>query len=103
MPQIVGTYAHVAVADDDYFVRGIADQTRQLRNLIVGRRAPRTVKDADAAVWKVGIEPSQNRLNDFVFGIDAENNFVLGIIQTAEAGEVFVSVRVESPKRFQDA
>ena len=41
VPQIIRPHAHVAVADDDYFVRGLVHQARELGDFVVGRpRAP---------------------------------------------------------------
>ncbi len=39
---------------------------------------------------KIGGEFRQDRQHRFVVRIDAENDFVLGIIQPAETGQVFV-------------
>ena len=52
---------------------------------------------------KVKGESGQYRLDRLIVGIDAENYFELGIIQAAETGQVFVSVRIQPPNRFQDA
>ena len=50
VPEIIGTHAHVAIADDDDFVRGVAHQTREFGDFVVGGDASRTVQDADAAL-----------------------------------------------------
>ncbi len=55
-PQIVGTHAHVAIADDDYFVRGVVHQAGKFGDFVVGGDASGTVQDANAALREVASE-----------------------------------------------
>ncbi len=103
VPQIIRTHAHVAVADDQHFVRGFADKTGELGDFIVGRHAAGTHQGTDRAVWKVGFQLRNHRLNRRVVRIDAEDDLEFRIIEAAETGEVFVGARIESAKRFENA
>ena len=48
--EIIGTHAHVAIADDHHFVRGVAHQTREFGDFVVGGDASRTIQNTDAAL-----------------------------------------------------
>ena len=52
---------------------------------------------------KSAVSFARHRQHRFVVRIDAENDFVLGIIQPAEAGQIFAGVRIEPANRLQDA
>ena len=55
------------------------------------------------ALRKIALQLLDDRQHRFVVRIDAEDNFVLRIIQAAETGEIFVRVRIEAAERLQDA
>ena len=53
LAKIIGAHAHVAIADDNYFVRGIVHQARQFGDFVIGGDTSRTVQDAHAALGEI--------------------------------------------------
>ncbi len=52
---------------------------------------------------KSAVSFASDRQHRFVLRVHAENDFVLGIIQTAETGQIFTGVRIEPANRLQNA
>ncbi len=103
VPEKIGWNAHVAVADDDHFVLRLADHAGELGDFVIGGVAAGAEEDADASLGKIADEPLDDRERRIVVFIDAEEDFEVGIVLAAEAGEVFVRVGIETADGFQIA
>ena len=101
--QIAGLDANIAVADHQVLVRGFFGQAGELGALVVGGLAPGADDGADVDSGEISgnaLDDGQRRIGSIT---DTEKNFVLRIVEAAEAGEVFVSLGVEAAYRFEDA
>ena len=101
--EVVGGDADVTIADDDDFVFGFANEAAEFGDFVIGSVAAGAVKDADGAMGEFANEFFKNG-DDGIFGVgDAEEDFVFGVIEAAEAGEVCVGVGIEAADGFEDA
>src|SRR5580658_2732475 len=98
--QIVGLYSDVTVADYNHFVLSFADKAGQLHDFVVGSSSAGTEQHSNAALRKIARQLLQDGNNRVVFLTDAEKQLVIRIVLPAEAGEVFIRVRIQPTDRF---
>src|SRR5262249_49096038 len=76
---------------------------RELCNLVIRSIASSSIQHANAALRKITDKLFQDRNCGVILAADAEQQFVVGIVLAAKAGEVLVCVRIDPAKRFQIA
>lgn len=101
--EIAGRNANVGVIDDEDVVFGFIDETNELGDFVVDGVATRAVENADLALRKVGDEFLNDGDSGVVVAADAKEEFIFGIVLAAEAGEIFVRIRVEAADWLQVA
>ena len=101
--EIVGLNANIAVADDQDFVLRFVDKAREFGHFVVGGDAAGAVEHANLALGKVVDELLDDRQYGIVGIAHAKEDFVVGIILAAEAGEIFVGVGIEAANRLEIA
>jgi hypothetical protein len=93
--KIIGTNAHIAIGDDQEFVLRFADQAHEAADFVVHGTAAGTVEDTNLTFRKIAAQAFDDGQRGVVV-IDAENDFVVGIILAAEAGVIFVGFGIEA-------
>ena len=101
--QVVWLDANVAVVDHQDFVACFAHQADELGNFVVDGVAARAIEDANLALREIAHQLLKNGDRSVVFVADAKNQFVVGIVLAAVAGEIFVGFGVEAANRLQIA
>ena len=94
---------HVAIIDDHIFVAGLFHHARQFGHFIVGGHPARAVEKHDSALRELLLQALDQWSNRVVVSADAEDNFVFGIILTAETGEILIGARIDAADRLEDA
>jgi len=70
------------------------------RDLVVDGGAARAKKEADFAIGKIANDSFEDGQSEIVL-INAEKNFVFGIVLTAEAGVILVGILIEPLDGFE--
>src|SRR5260370_882615 len=76
---------------------------RGLGRAVVDGVAARPIEDANLALREIAHQLLKNGDRSVVFVADAKNQFVVGIVLAAVAGEIFVGFGVEAANRLQIA
>src|SRR5260370_26148722 len=84
-------------------VAGFAQQGEELGKFFVDGVAARAIEEANLALREIAHQLLKNGDRSVVFVADAKNQFVVGIVLAAVAGEIFVGFGVEAANRLQIA
>ena len=86
-------------------MRRFIHQSSQFRALVVGRHAAGSVQNPDRTLlWKeIPLQLIEHLRHRGIVCVDAENQFIIGIVLAAEAGQIFIRIRVQALDRFQIA
>src|SRR5262249_35056116 len=91
----------VTVGDHQHVVLGFVHETYEPCNLVVDGIPAGTKEQSDAALREITYQLLQYGQRGIVL-VDAENDLVsVRIVLAAEAGVVFVRIRIEAPDRLQ--
>ena len=95
--EVIGLDADIAVVDHQNFMLGFAGEAGKFGYFVVDTVSAGTIDDANVALRKI-LDELLNDGNGGVTGLaDAEEQFELGIILTAEARKVQVRIGVKAP------
>src|SRR5262249_9229964 len=95
--------ADVAVSQHQDFVGGFASQMNQLVDFLIGTQLGRANEDADFVLGKLGDEALDQAKSFVMLIVQSKEDFVIGVILTAETREILVRGEIGSPDRFEDA
>src|SRR5260370_36806674 len=84
-------------------VAGFAQQGEELGKFFVDGVAARAIEEANLALREIAHQLLKNGDRSVVLVADAKNQFVVGIVLAAVAGEIFVGFGVEPANRVESA
>ncbi len=102
-PQVGRFGAHIAIVDDQIFVLRFVGEACELRDFVVGCDPAGAEQHTNLALREV----AHHLLNHRQYWIGAvphtKQNFVFRVVLPAEADQILIGVRIESPHRLQNA
>ena len=101
--QVVRLHANVTIIDDQDFVPRLIHHAHKLGHFVVDGLAPRSKKNANLPLRKIVFQLFQNRHRRITSIPNAKNQLVLRIVLPAITRQVFVSLGIQPPQRFEVA
>src|SRR5579884_1355089 len=103
LAQVIGPDADVAIAQDEDFVFGFTGEKGEIVHLLVGAGAGRAGQNANPAIRETSHDGANEGNGRVRLVVDGKKDFVIGVVLTAEAGEVFERAKIDAVNRFEHA
>jgi hypothetical protein len=101
-PQVVRAHAHVGIADHQQVMAGLRESPQEVADLVVRSQVLLHHNPADVLCRELRMQPLQLRKDRVVGVSESKDDFVVRIVQLAEAAEIFQGVRIQARHRLEN-